>query len=128
MAKHADDTLIFDDVSPYIREIKSLRKAVTRYKKKAARANQRADKNLALYQYTLGRLIMVSGAVYPALDWLNNLTQASGFDNEPYLLTKATPRSGVQWADADTQARRGHDTMTKAVAEEEVFRAKAPDA
>ena len=70
--------------------IASLRKEIRRYKRKSVRANARADRNLALFQASVSRIVFISNAIYPALNWLENIA------GHPRGLPSRHPRIGVQ--------------------------------
>lgn len=103
--KFADASLSYERVTNEVidsltSKVEALTKAVTRYKKKAARANDRADKNLNLYRYTLGRLMQVSETVH---------TISSALNHSDGTLREQNPTKGVTTAHSDMQVRNGYE-------------------
>lgn len=85
--------------------IANLRKELRRYKRKAVRANARADRNLELFDAAVSRIVFISNTVYPALTWLQHL------EAHPHGLPSKDPRTGVLFAGAKTELVAAYETQ-----------------
>jgi hypothetical protein len=80
--------------------IGSLRKTVKRLKKKATKANARADENDALFAQAVSRLAFLGNNIRPALNWLANAIES------PAGVPDAERKTGFHFADVKAELKR----------------------